>query len=62
MSKKKANICTLLLAVIWIAVLVCSYFIKTADGMYRLHYTFTAWMAAWFMFDRLDKFRDWLMK
>ena len=62
MNKKKANICTLLLAIVWMAVLVGSWFIETADGTYRLYYTITAWMAGWFMFDRLDRFRNWLMK
>lgn len=62
MSKKKANICTLLLMVVVLAVWIGSYFLKTADGIFRLQYVFNVWMAIWFMMDCFVKFRNWLME
>lgn len=61
MSKKKANICTLLLAIVWITILIGSWFIKGSDGT-RACDIFIWMMAAYTMFDSLDKFNKWLMK
>ena len=62
MSKKKANICTLLLMIIVLFVWIGSYFLKTADGIFRLQYAINVWMAIFFMMDCFIKFRNWLME
>ena len=60
MSKRKANICTLLLAIVWFGVWLCLHVIKVYNG--DLGCVFSNAMATWYILDRLVDFRNWLME
>lgn len=55
MNKIKANICTLLLAIVLFGVWICL-------GAFGLGRVLANAMAIWYMLDFLDKFRHWLME
>ena len=62
MSKRKANICALLLAIVWFCVWLFLHTIKVCNGELELGCIFSNAMAIWYMLDRIDDFRQWLMK
>ena len=62
MEKKKAIVCTILFAIVLIAIMICSFFIKTEDGMFRLCYAFGYTALGWCISDCIEKFYKWLTK
>ena len=62
MEKKKAVVCTILFAIILIAIVFCSFFIETEDGMFKLCYAFGYATTGWCMGDCIEKFYKWLTK
>lgn len=62
MSKKKAVICTILFAIVFIAVLICTYFIKTYDGSMRLLYLISSFVTGKWIGDCVAKFYEWIIK
>lgn len=62
MDKKKVAICTILLVTILCAILIGSWFIKIADGNYRLSYAITEAIALVWVYDCGERFYKWLMK
>lgn len=61
MSKKKAVICTILFAIVFIAVLIGAYFIETYDGSVRLIYLVSAFVTGMWVSDCIEKFYKWLI-
>ena len=62
MSKKKAIICTILFAIVFIAVLTCTLFIETYDGSINLFYLISAFVTGQWVGDCIEKFYKWISK
>lgn len=62
MNKKKTIICTVLFAVILLAVFIGSWFIVIADGSYRLSYVLTEAVTIVGIYGCVKSFYRWLMK
>ena len=62
MNKKKTIICTVLFAVILLAVFIGSWFIVIADGSYRLSYALTEAVTLAGIYGCAKRFYRWLMK
>lgn len=62
MDKKKMAVCTTLFVIILLAILIGSWFIKIADGNYRLSYALTEAIALVWVYDCGERFYKWLTK
>ena len=62
MNKKKTIICTVLFAVILLAVFIGSWFIVIADESYRLSYALTEVVTLAGIYGCAKRFYRWLMK
>lgn len=62
MSKKKAVACTILFAIVLYAIVIGTYFIRTADGAVSLFTLFSYTITGGWLFERIEKFYKWLMK
>ena len=62
MDKKKVGVCTALFATVLVGFIVATFFIKSADGVFRLCYpVMTVITGAWTICC-VEKFYNWLIK
>lgn len=62
MSKKKAVVCTILFAIVFIAMLICTFFIKNYDGTVSLFNVIAAFVTGRWTANCIEKFYKWLTK
>jgi hypothetical protein len=61
MSKKKASICTMLFAIVLFTLFFGTWFVKSPSGL-RLFDLVTGTFSVWWLFERIEKFKHWLLK
>ena len=62
MNKKKAVICTILFAIVFITILICTSFIKSYNGSFSLFTLISAFVTGRWTSHCIEKFYKWISK